>query len=237
MNVVFPRARAVVNAGGKQEPSATLFGRPDLEARTEGPLQPMNGEEEGESSSERLAQLSQGGCADSFEKLVSRYENQIFNFLRRFTRNPQDAEDLTQETFVKAYRSLPRYAPSLAFAPWLFTIARRTAASHFRSSRQFEALPTENEGTAENPATLLESKDEQKSLWKLIRTLKAKQAEAVWLRYAEGFSVEETARIMQTNRVYVKVLLHRARTNLSRLLAARGIKPKHEGQKEGPIKI
>ena len=231
MNVVFPRARAVANAGGRQEPSATLFGRPDLEARSEGSPQSMNGKEEGESSSERLAQLSQGGCAESFEKLVSRYENHIFNFLLRFTRNPQDAEDLTQETFVKAYRSLPRYRSSLAFAPWLFTIARRTAASHFRSSRQFEALPAESEGSGENPATLLESKDEQKSLWKLIQTLKAKQAEAVWLRYAEGFSVEETARIMQTNRVYVKVLLHRARTNLSRLLAARGITSEYAGKK------
>jgi RNA polymerase sigma-70 factor (ECF subfamily) len=183
----------------------------------------MNASGKPESSPEQLAQRCQAGCLESFEQLVLRYENQIFNFLRQFTRNRQDAEDLTQETFVKAHRSLHRYTPSLAFAPWLFVIARRTAASHFRSADHFEELPVDSEGGEENPATALEQKDEQKSLWNLVRMLKAKQAEAIWLRYAEGFSVAETARIMHTNQVYVKVLLHRARSNLSKMLIARGM--------------
>lgn len=177
------------------------------------------------SSPEELAQRSQAGCLESFEQLVGLYERQIFNFLRQRTRSEQDAEDLTQETFVKAYRSLPGYRPSMAFAPWLFVIARRCAASHFRSAVHFEELPADSEGGEENPSALLEQKDEQKSLWKLVRTLKPMQAEAIWLRYAEGFSVAETARIMNTNRVYVKVLLHRARSNLARMLAARGMLP------------
>jgi RNA polymerase sigma-70 factor (ECF subfamily) len=178
-----------------------------------------------ESSPEELAQRSQTGCLESFEQLVGLYERQIFNFLRQRARSEQDAEDLTQETFVKAYRSLHGYRPSMPFAPWLFVIARRCAASHFRSAVQFEELPADSEGGEENPAALLEQKDEQKSLWKLVRTLKPMQAEAVWLRYAEGFSVAETARIMNTNRVYVKVLLHRGRSRLAKMLAVRGIPP------------
>ena len=102
---------------------------------------------------------------------------------------------------------------------------RRTAASHFRSAEHFEELPADSEAVEENPATALEQSDEQKSLWKLVRTLKPKQAEAIWLRYAEGFSVAETARIMRTNQVHVKVLLHRARSNLSKMLNARGMAP------------
>jgi RNA polymerase sigma-70 factor (ECF subfamily) len=176
-------------------------------------------------SAEELARQCQAGSLDAFEQLVRLYEKQIFNFLRQFTRNPHDAEDLTQETFVKAFRSLHRYNASLAFAPWLFAIARRTAASHFRSAKQFEQLPTDSEAAEENPATVLEQSDEQKSLWKLVRTLKPKQAEAVWLRYAEGFSVAETARVMGTNQVHVKVLLHRARSSLSKILNARGMVP------------
>jgi RNA polymerase sigma factor (sigma-70 family) len=217
VNVVFPRGIAVdeANASGEPNPLATLSKSPDCSSAKALPesLLPQ--------TSERLAQLSQAGCADSFEELVSRFETQIFNFLRQFTRNVHDAEDLTQETFVKAYRNLPRYKPTLGFAPWLFTIARRTAASHFRALRQFEELPPEKEGSEETPATALEQKDETSLLWKVVRSLKARQAEAIWLRYAEGFSVEEIARIMQTNRVYVKVLLHRARTNLSKVLSAR----------------
>jgi RNA polymerase sigma-70 factor (ECF subfamily) len=185
----------------------------------------MNSPAPPQSTPEELALRCQRGSLESFEQLVALYERQIFNFLRQRTRSEQDAEDLTQETFVKAYRSLHRYRPSLAFAPWLFVIARRCAASHFRSADHFEELPADSEGGEENPAALLEQKDEQKSLWRLVRTLKPLQAEAIWLRYAEGFSVAETARIMNTNRVYVKVLLHRARSSLSKLLASRGINP------------
>jgi RNA polymerase sigma-70 factor (ECF subfamily) len=174
---------------------------------------------------EELARLSQGGCAESFEKLVALYESHIFNFLRHIARNAHDAEDLTQETFVKAYRNLHRYRPELAFAPWLFVIARRTAASHFRSAKYFEELPLDRESGEINPAAALEHKDEQDSLWKMVQTLKPKQAETVWLRYVEGFSVGEIASIMGTNGIHVKVLLHRARGILSKMLIARGMDP------------
>jgi RNA polymerase sigma-70 factor (ECF subfamily) len=175
-----------------------------------------------EPPSEQLAARAQGGCHTSFEALVSRHERQIFNFIYQFTQHRQDAEDLTQETFLKAYRSLPRYQAARAFAPWLFTIARRTAASHFRAAKSFEELKDDGEAVRDNPANLLESADEQKSLWQLARMLKAKQFEVLWLRYHEGFSIAETAAVMRTNQIYVKVLLHRARASLAAMLATRG---------------
>lgn len=176
-----------------------------------------------EPASERLAERSKAGCFNSFEQLVARHESQIFNFLRQFTRNHHDAEDLTQETFVKAYRNLHRYDSSFSFPTWLFTIARRTAASHFRSAPRFEELPAGEESKEESPAAALESKDERNSIWRLVRTLKPNQAQALWLRYAEGFSIAEIARIMRTNQIHIKVLLHRARCNLSKILAKRGL--------------
>jgi RNA polymerase sigma-70 factor (ECF subfamily) len=214
-------------ADGEQAPSSKLFNAlaPGVAAVIRTLLPSMNAPADTEPRPEELARRCQAGCVESFEQLVRRFESQVFNFLRQFTRNPQDAEDLTQETFVKAYRGLHRYSSSLAFAPWLFVIARRTAASHFRSATHFEELPVDSEATEENPATALEQSDEQKSLWKLVRTLKPKQAEAVWLRYAEGFSIAETARVMRTNQVHVKVLLHRARSNLFKMLNARGMTP------------
>jgi RNA polymerase sigma-70 factor (ECF subfamily) len=184
---------------------------------------PLSTEGQTEVGSERLAERAQAGCFDSFEQLVARHESQIFNFLRQFTGNHHDAEDLTQETFVKAYRNLHRYNPSFSFATWLFTIARRTAASHFRSAHRFEELPADEESKEESPATALESKDERNSIWRLVRTLKPNQAEALWLRYAEGFSVAETAQIMRTNQIHIKVLLHRGRSHLSKILTKRGL--------------
>jgi RNA polymerase sigma-70 factor (ECF subfamily) len=172
-------------------------------------------------TSELLAERAKAGCLDSFEQLVDRHGGQVFHFLRQFTGNHHDAEDLTQETFVRAYQSLHRFDCSFSFATWLFTIARRTGANHFRSARSFEELPEEEESVQETPATTLEKKDEQASIWQLVRTLKPKQAQAIWLRYAQGFSIAELARIMGTNQIYIKVLLHRGRANLLKALAAR----------------
>ncbi len=213
-------------ADGAKTPSASCVGpSAALGAKSRGANQSVTVPSPPEPSAEALAQCCQAGSLEAFEQLVRRFENPIFNFLRRFTRHQQDAEDLTQETFVKAYRSLHRYRPSLAFAPWLFIIARRTAASHFRSAVRFEELPADSEVAQGNPASAMEERDEQNSLWKLVRTLKPKQAEAIWLRYAEGFSVAETARIMSTNQVHVKVLLHRARSALSKMLARQETAP------------
>src|SRR5262249_38361269 len=100
-----------------------------------------------------------------------------------------------------------------------FTIARRTGASHFRSAERFEELPADQESALESPATALERKDEQNSIWHLVRSLKPKLAQALWLRYAEGFSIAETARIMRTNQIHVKVMLHRARAILAKMLS------------------
>ena len=206
---------------GELSPSASLSVGP-LAAVVFTRKDPLSPGEQTKVAPERLAERSKEGCLDSFEQLVARYEDHIFNFLRQFTGNHHDAEDLTQETFVKAYRSLPRYNSSLSFATWLFTIARRTGASHFRSAHRFEELPAGEQSIPDSPATALECKDERNSVWRLVRTLKPKQAEALWLRYAEGFSIAETASIMRTNQVHIKVLLHRARCNLSKILTRQG---------------
>jgi len=186
-----------------------------------------------EPSPEQLAERSQAGCPESFEQLLLRYESPVFNFLRQLTRNRQDAEDLTQETFLRAYRSLYRYDPSLSFATWLFTIARRAAASHFRAAPQFEELPADEQAMEGDPAKLLESQDEQNSIWRRARALKPKQFEVLWLRYQQGFTIAETARIMRTNQIHVKVLLHRARASLSAMLAAHGMALVESGNRPG----
>jgi len=178
-----------------------------------------------EVSPEELARLSAEGSVASFEQLVLRFQSQIFNFLHLSTRHRQDAEDLTQETFCRAWRSLHRYNPSLSFTPWLFAIARHTAASHFRSVEPFDELPPDAGIVEENPANLLADKDGSVALWQVARSLKPKYWEVLWFRYGEGFSTAETARAMRTNVIHVKVLLHRARAEMMRRLAARGYGP------------
>jgi RNA polymerase sigma-70 factor (ECF subfamily) len=212
--------------GMEREEAAASAGSPSLRV-----ARLVNTDDQPEPSSEQLAERSQAGCLESFGQLLLRYENPVFNFLHQLARNRQDAEDLTQETFLRAYQSLYRYNPSLSFATWLFTIARRAAASHFRAATHFEELPADDQAVEADPAKLLESQDEQNSIWRRARALKPKQFEVLWLRYQEGFSVAETARIMRTNQIHVKVLLHRARANLSAMLAARGLASVESGNR------
>ena len=208
--------------------AATAAGRDGCRARTaedalacRSDAQPVSESDRPEPSSEQLAEKTQNGCRESFEALVERHGQRIFNFLWRLTRNRHDAEDLTQETFLKAFRNIHRYNPACSFANWLFVIAKRTALSHFRSARPTEELPEESEADALNPFTVLQEKEEKNSLWRLARRLKPNQHEVLWLRYGEGFSIAETARVMNTNQLRVKVLLHRARKALARRLQLR----------------
>ena len=197
------------------------------EENAAGPLRPaggrellaVNSAEETPVASEELAARFQAGCQSSFALLVRRFEGRILNYLLQFTRNRHDAEDLTQETFLKVYRNIHGYDSIYAFSPWLFTIAKRTALNHLRSAARAPLDPLEDAGVDdEDPAVLLERKDQELSIWKVARRLKPNQYEALWLRYGEGFSIEETARVMNTNRINVKVLLHRARSGLAKKL-------------------
>ena len=173
---------------------------------------------------EALVEQCKAGSLEAFALLVEHYQMRLFNYLCRLTGNSHDAEDLTQETFLKAYRSLHRFNSGQGFSTWLFTIAKRTAYNHFRSAKHLQELPTEEGIDSDDPSTLLEQKDEKTSLWKLAEALSPDQYEALWLRYGEGFSIAETAAILHTNQIRVRVLLHRARKNLAQRLRGTDLK-------------
>ncbi len=176
-------------------------------------------------SGERLVERCQAGCPEAFGILVQRYEERIFNFLFQMTRNRHDAEDLTQDTFLKAYKAIQRFNTSQGFSTWLFTIAKRTAYNHFRDNKPSQELPSDEQADCKDPLTLLQEKDEQTSIWKLAEALNPDQYEALWLRYGEGFSMSEIATILRTNQIRVRVLLHRARKILAKSLRAGGTHP------------
>jgi len=164
---------------------------------------------------ERLVEQVKAGSREAFESLLGFYEKRVFNFLWQMVRNAHDAEDLTQETFLKAYQSIQRFNSNQNFSTWLFTIAKRTAFNHFRAAKQFEELSPDHEVDLDDPSILLQQKDERTALWTLAEALPPEQREALWLRYAEGFSIAETVAILRTNQIRVRVLLHRARKNLA----------------------
>ena len=175
---------------------------------------------ETEGRPEALVTRTCEGSVDAFEELVRQFENRIYGYLLQLTRNTHDAEDLAQITFVKAYRNLRNFKSPNAFAPWLFTIAKRTALNHLRDRRPVEELKDDHRAEADNPATSLESKDEQESVWRVARRLPGAQYEALWLRYGEGFSIREVAKVMHTTQTRVRILLFRGRRKLATWLRA-----------------
>jgi len=173
---------------------------------------------------EELARRCQGGCQDSFAELVRLYQDRIFGYLWRLTGNAHDAEDIAQDTFLKAYQAMHRFDGSGSFTSWLFTIAKRTALNHIRDARREVISETADEVDHASPAVLLEQTDEQTSLWSVAQRLKPNQYEALWLRYGEGLSVADTARIMGMGQIRVRVLIHRGRGQLARLVQSPGIR-------------
>ena len=156
-----------------------------------------------------------GGSVPAFETLVHLYHRRVLNFLQQMTRHRQDAEDITQQTFVKAFHYIERVDPERPIINWLLTIARHTALNHFRSVRKWEYVPAELASAEPSPAAQLEQQERSENLWaRARRLLSQREFEVLWLRFGEELSTAETARIVGLTQIHVKVLVHRARQRL-----------------------
>ena len=169
---------------------------------------------------EELARDTRAGSLAAFEELVCRYEHRIYAFVTHCCHNGADAQELTQDTFVKAFQAIAQFDPRRGFAPWLFTIARRKCVDHHRMAPR----PTPEELMAElsdpaDPSELLALREERENLWQLARRrLPETQFQVLWLRYAEEMSVAGIARVLGKTQTHVRVLLFRARDALGREL-------------------
>ncbi len=172
------------------------------------PTQPLSDEE--------LARRAQQGCRASFEELVRRLQVPLVHFLR-CRNSAEDAEDLAQETFLRAYQRLERYCDQWRFVTWLFTIARRLSMNYHRR-RGRTVTGTSMETAADHrpaPGEQLARDESRQRLWQVAaEVLTEPQITAVWLFYVEEFPVKEVARVLRRSRVAVRAILFRARRKL-----------------------
>ena len=168
-----------------------------------------------------LARRAKQGSLEAFEALAIRYEGRLLRYARLRLGGGSDAEDIVQETLVKAYRALSSYRDELEPGPWLFAIARNTLISHLRRLNRRLETPWDEQTLHPGPegSLQLEREDWRHALWDQARDLLDERAfDALWLRYGEAMSVEETARVLGCRPGTAKVLLHRARRRLLRRL-------------------
>lgn len=168
-------------------------------------------------SSEELAWRSSEGCQASFGQLVERYAPRLLCFLKRRTSSIHDAEDLVQDTFVKALENIDKYHRMWRFSTWLFTIAARLATSHYRKRQPACELSKRGPNTM-CPSLMLLRQEERQSIWSRAMELPENQYRVLWLKYAENMSVREIARVMGKSRANIKVLLYRSRMTLAERL-------------------
>jgi len=168
---------------------------------------------------DELAREARAGSIAAFEELVSICENRVFSFVCMLSRSPEDAREITQDTFVRAFQALPQYDPGQPFAAWLFTIARRKFIDHCRRQPPGATHEIPDEAGPDTPVELLARREEAAELWRKARqVLPDLQFQAIWLRYAEDMEVAQISRVLGRTKTHVKVLLFRARLALARAL-------------------
>jgi RNA polymerase sigma factor (sigma-70 family) len=161
------------------------------------------------------------GNQSAFAMLVEKYQNYVFTLVLRFTENREDAEEIAQDVFVKAYRSLADFRGDSKFSTWLFTIARTTCLSFLRKKRlDIQSLDNERTGLqVENResgfnANLIEQKSKHAMLNRAITMLSPDDSQVLNLFYKGDQTLEEIGKIMRLDPNTVKVKLHRARQRL-----------------------
>jgi RNA polymerase sigma-70 factor (ECF subfamily) len=147
------------------------------------------------------------GDVEGFNHLVSRWEKRVFNYLLRLTGSQEDAMDLSQEAFLKAYQNIRKLDDPARFGPWLYRIAHNEAHSLFRKRRPETAL---EEAPPERNAAPGFSMDLSLAVTAALDRLNPDQREAVVLKVYEGFKFEEMAEILECPVSTVKSRLYTA---------------------------
>jgi RNA polymerase sigma-70 factor, ECF subfamily len=161
------------------------------------------------------------GEKSAFALLVEKYQNYVFTLVLRFTENREDAEEIAQDVFVKAYRSLADFRGDSKFSTWLFTITRTTCLSFLRK-KKLDTQSLDNERTGIQlvnresgfNANGVEQKSRHAMLNQAISMLGPDDSQVLNLFYKGDQTLEEIGKIMRLDANTVKVKLHRARLRL-----------------------
>lgn len=187
--------------------------------------------EQGRSNEEVLVRAAREGNVDAFGELVERYEQQVFRLVRHMAENRQDAEDITQEAFIKAFCNIRSFEGRAAFSTWLIRIAVNEALGRIRRRRKFPVNPLElafpdGEGTVEmqianpsaNPEELCRERELRETLARAVHRLHPRSRIVFVLRDVHGLSAVETAEVLGVSLGTVKTRLFRARQRMRQLL-------------------
>jgi RNA polymerase sigma-70 factor (ECF subfamily) len=175
------------------------------------------------------------GDAAAWQEIVQQYNRRIYNICYRFSGSADDAADLTQEVFIKMYRTLSTYDTTRAsFMTWVTTVTRNLLVDHFRKGKydrvtdSLDATPGNQEDgltladqledSSASPETRVRSQETQKMVHEALRRLSPELREAVILRDLQDLDYKDIAKVLNVPEGTVKSRINRGRTELARLL-------------------
>lgn len=166
----------------------------------------------------------------AFKTIVDTWQNMVYNTVLGIVQSAEDAEDISQEVFVKVYESIDKFKGESKFSTWIYRIAITQSLDHLRRKKRkkrfafIESLFGKNDELVNDPPDFfhpgvqLENKESNIVLFKAIAALPENQNTAFVLNKVEGLSYIQISEIMQTSESAVDSLLHRAKTNLRKKL-------------------
>jgi len=178
----------------------------------------------------RLIERAQVGCGDSAHSLVLAYQNRLHAFVSRMVKNPHEAEEVCQDTFLRAFAALDSFDFTYRFSTWLFTIGYRLSLNTLRRRKDysgdvdFSALADSGRNNSDEMplADAVANSDEarrlKKIIWEAVDQLTPQQRATVLLFYKEAMSCQEIGDVLEMPAATVKSHLHRARNRLKELL-------------------
>jgi RNA polymerase sigma-70 factor (ECF subfamily) len=170
----------------------------------------------------KLMERVKEGDDSAFGELVSRHYRSVYNLARRFLYDAHEAEDITQEVFLRVYRAAGSYAPKAKLSTWLYTITKNLCFNEFRKTHSVKIVSIDDEVLPEirsmddSPALKLEKEEIKAKVLEAVNSLPANLKIAVLLLKYHEFSYEEVAEILGCTVNAVKLRVHRAKGFLAK---------------------
>ncbi len=171
------------------------------------------------------------GNTQIFSRLIDNYKNMVYNLAYRMSNNPHEAEDISQETFLRAYQSLAHFNPSYKFSTWLYQITLNIIRDRFKKKElNYVSLdaPIETDDSkyypqpadlTNNPEQIIARQEDAQAIQHAIYSLSLKYREVIVLRHLQDLSYIEISNILKLPSGTVKIRLYRAREQLRKILA------------------
>lgn len=179
-------------------------------------------------SDEELVQRAQQDDDRAFGNLVERYETKVYSLAMKMLRNPEDAEDVLQDTFLRAYRGIKSFQGNSTFSTWIYRITANSALMRLRK-KQLPTVSIDDADERETPINIADwspgpveqllTKETQKAMDEAIEALPPEFKQVFILRDVEELSNAEVAEILDLSVAAVKSRLHRARLKVRNRLA------------------